>query len=262
MKFFGNVTKLEAAIEAADNAINPALTKANVLSLKVDGKDIPLSDAPLANRIAAFVAIADKGENDATVNQLTVTNAELAARNEKLSGDLATVQAFLGGAKNDNQALTNRAETAEAAVTKLTADKAQLKLELSAAQSEYQRVLTEQAAFNTELSKACLAIGCLQLTDTNGIAIKLTAPEEQRLEAANKIPPSEKLKAYQGGLNLAMTKLGLTANSLPGAPVSFVSAPAGIVAQHNAIKDPTERALHYRKNKEAIDAAYRNLSTK
>lgn len=260
MKFFGNVTKLEAAIEAADSAINPALAKAKILSVKVDGKDVPVSEAPLANRILALLAISEPGSHEQTVAQLTVTNAELASRNEKISGDLATATATLGGVQADLRAMTTRAENAEGSVSTLTAEKGQLAIQLKAAQDEYSRVSREQAAFNTELSKACIAVGCLQLTDANGAALSPNASEAAKLEAANRIPASDKLKAYQAGLNTAIANTGLSVAGLPGAPLKVINTPdTAILAQYDLITDPTERAKFYKANASKIFSAMKAL---
>lgn len=264
MKFFGNVTKLEAAIEAADSAINPALATAKILTLKVEGKDVPASEAPLANRIAALLAVSAPGVSEQSVANLTTTNAELAARNETISTELATSNSLLGGLRQELAEQKTKLTNAEASVSTLTAEKAQLEIQRKAAQSEYERVSKEQASLNTELSRACLAIGCLQLTDANGAAIKQTSTEEQKLEAANRIPASEKLKAYQGGLNLAISNMGANISSLPGAPLKLVSSASGIIAQYNAekAKGASEGVAFYRLHAAEIDAAMRDKAAK
>jgi len=263
MKFFGNVTKLEAAIEAADGVLNAALAKANVLTVSIDGKAVAVADAPLADKARALIALNPVGESQATVNELHVTNTGLAARLEGVSGERDTALASLGALQLDKSNLTTRAEAAEASVQTLTAEKGQLGVQLKAAQSEFERVSREHAGFNTELSKACIAVGCLQLTDASGAALPLAAGEAVKLEAANKLSVSDKLKAYQAGLNMAITATGLNVASLPGAPLKFTATPAaGILAQHKAITDPMAKAQHYAKNKEAIDQAYRDLNSK
>lgn len=258
MKFFGNVTKLEAAIEAADSAINPALATAKILTLKVDGKDVPASEAPLANRISALLAVSAPGVSEQSVANLTTTNAELAARNESISTELATATSVLGGVRTELAELTTKAANLEASVSTLTAEKAQLEIHRKAAQSEYERVAKEQSTFNTEFSKACLAIGCLQLADANGTPLSPSAPEEQKLEAANKIAPAEKLKAYQGGLNLAISQMGVNTNKLPGNPLRFVKSNSEIIARYNAEKARSAAAgvAFYRAHANEIDAAF------
>lgn len=258
MKFFGNVTKLEAAIEATDAVLNAALAKANVLTVSVDGKSVAMSEAPLADKARALIALNPVGESQQTVNELHVTNAGLAARLEAISNERDTANASLGALQLDKRNLTTRAEAAEASVQTLTAEKGQLGVQLRAAQSEFERVSKEQSAFNTELSKVCLAVGCLQLTDAGGAALSPNATEAAKLEAANRIPVGDKLKAYQGAVNQAITATGVTVASLPGAGMAQ-QATGNILAELEAIKDPTERARFRIKHSSAIFAAAKAL---
>lgn len=263
MNFFGNVKKFEAAFAALQSVFNPALDKAGIKTLKVEGKDLPASEAPLADQAIALLAANPTGEHQQTISELHVTNASLAKRIETLESEKAVALGTVSGLQSEKQELTNRSTASEAAVQKLTAELGQTQVQLKAAQDEFNRVAREQAAFNTELSKACIAVGCLQLHDANGAALPLNASAEAKLASANLLTLSEKLKAYQGGLNTAIAATGLSVASLPGAPLQFVqSAPRGILAEHRAITDPVAKARHYEKHKEAIDQAYRELNQK
>lgn len=258
MAKYWNVVKANAVIEAAEAKLAPALAKANIATIPVDGKPVPAAQAPLDAQIEAVFAANPPGEASHDKSELLVTNATLADELQKREVALATANATVGSLQSEKQTFVSRAEAAEASVLTLTAEKGQLNVQLKAAQSEYDRVSREQAAFNTELSKACIAVGCLQLTDANGAALSLNASEAAKLEAANKIPLSDKLKAYQGAVNQAITATGLNVASLPGAPLKFVqSPPTGILGQYNAITDPMEKTAFYRKHKAEIREAAR-----
>lgn len=260
LKFFGNASRMEAVINKISAVIEPALAKAKIVTLEVGGKTIPTSEAPVDVQVAALLAANPVGGGQQEVSNLHVINANQAEQIQNLTNENATLQATVGGLQQDKIALTSRAEAAEATAGKQSAALAQKDIEIKASQDNFTRLHGEQLVFNTELSKACIAVGCLQLTDANGAAIKQTATEEQKLEAANKIPVSEKLKAYQGALNLAASNLGLSIASLPGAPLKFQQTPAtGILAQYEAAKAQGAGAgvEFYRKNATAIDEAYR-----
>jgi len=253
-----NIGRANELIDSAAAVLAPALEKANIKTITVGGKPVAASAAPIADQISALIAVSSTTTGSQNENELMVTNSTLAAQLEKITLELATAQTAVGTLQGQVSTLTNRAEAAESAVQKLTAEKAQQDVQLESAKKEFTRVSSEASALNTELSQACIAIGCLQLVDANGAALSPNASASAKLEAANKISPSEKIKAYQGGFSLALSNIGLSAANIPGSQLKLVQAPAGgILAQYNAITDPQQKVAFYRKNADAIDAAYK-----
>mgnify|MGYP001354181235 FL=1 len=73
-------------------------------------------------------------------------------------------------------------------------------------------------SFNAELSKACVAGNILELKGDDDKPLPPETPPETTTAAALKVPVLEKFRAYQGSLNAAFAKAGLSISSLPGAP--------------------------------------------
>src|SRR5690348_14565569 len=92
-KFLPNITKANAQIQAASEVIDPALAAAKISTLKVDGKDVAASEAPLSVKVAAIAALVGAGEKSQDVSELIATNGQIAARVEALEGELATANA-------------------------------------------------------------------------------------------------------------------------------------------------------------------------
>jgi hypothetical protein len=102
-------------------------------------------------------------------------------------------------------------------------------------------------------------VQCLTLLEADGTPLKASATEAEKLEAANRIPATEKLKAYQNGLNNAIAATGLELSRLPGATLKFVQGtPKGILAEYNAITDSAAKTAFYRKHKDAMHQAHRD----
>ncbi len=148
--------------------------------------------------------------------------------------------------------------TANANVERLTASNAQNEGLLRASNAEVVRVTKDLATANTEISKICLKVNCLALTDADGKSLANTATEAERLEAANRISMTDKLTAYSGAVNAAAARVGVDLTILPnGGPAGGAKSAVNVLEQYNAITHPQERQAFYRKNKEAINACYR-----
>lgn len=253
-----NFGKLCDEVDSAHAAIDPLLTKANISTITVDGKPVAAAEVPLKLKIDALAAVMPTTAGNQAENELMVTNATLAAQIEKVSGELATANATGGKLTLEARDLTTRATNAEASVQTLTAEKGQLDVQLKASNSEFSRVNTSLSAISSKLSKACIGVGCLQLLGENGGPLPANATEAQKITAADKIPIAEKLEAYQGALNTAISNVGLSVASIPGAPLKLeAGSPKGIRAQYAAIPNASEKTAFYRANKTAIDASYR-----
>lgn len=215
IKFLADITKANSQIKTGHEVIDPALATAKISTLKVDGKDVPASEAPLPVKIAALAALVGSGEKSQEVSELIATNGQIAARVESLEGELATATGTVSAQTQKITALESELFTANANVERLTASGAQDGGLLKASNGEVHRITKELAMVNTELSKQCLEYGCLDLTTEDGKLLAKDASEADRLAAANRIPIADKLKASKGAVNVAMHKLGLSVGDLP-----------------------------------------------
>jgi len=216
-KFF-NIGKANAEIEGATAAIDNALSTAKISTINVDGKVLTLAEAPLAAKIAAFAALAKTGDTTQDVSDLIVSNGQIAAQVEDLTGKLATASALNQALSREKTELIGKLETATASVQTLTAKQTELTQLLDASNKEASRVTSEKLAQDAELSQVCVATGCLILTDAAGKELAKDAPPEQKLAAAKVVPFADKMKAYRGAVNAAIAKTGSTPLEMPSAP--------------------------------------------
>jgi hypothetical protein len=100
----------------------------------------------------------------------------------------------------------------------------------------------------------------------DGKPLGADAPPAVKLAAAEAIPVEEKLTAYQGAVNAALTRLGVDTAALPGQPGATINvAEHGLLARIAATTDPTEKAKLRHENMAAIRAGFRpfgNTTTK
>lgn len=245
-----NFKALNAELHASDKAADPLLVAAKITSIKVDGKDVPAAEAPLDAKIAALGSLLNAGNKTEDSANLIAANGQLAAQVEDLNGKLTVSQAALAENTAKLTAATNDLTVAQASIDKLTADKAQLNSQLEAVNKEAGRLTSELQALNTEISKQALAYGVLKVEGKD---------EAERLVAAQALPAKDKLTAIDGAVTHALARVGAGNGSVPNvAPKPANVSHANILAEHEAIKDPTEKIRHYRANAAAIDAAYRS----
>lgn len=258
---FWNIGKANAEISSAHEAADATLESAKITSLKVDGKDMPASDAPLAVKIVACRALIASGEKTQDVSELVATNGQIAAQAEELSGKLALAQATIA---SQNQKISEQGaqlSSANASVSELTAKTAQLQTSLDASNKEAARLAGHVNGVNEDISRMCLDFGCLDL------GLKADATEAQKIEAANKLKESDKLNTARGAVASAVSRIGLAAPAAPSTLGSASSptqavAHSAILAQYDAIKDPAERTRFYRANASKIFSAMKALQGK
>ena len=205
-----NVFKLNAENEALHARMDTVLAKASLKTISREGKAVALDDATAMEKLDAMLAIASPGSEQTNLNTLTQTNAELAARLEKAESDGKTVNATVAGLNLEKQTLTKRAEDAEGAVQKLTAETAQSGVQLRAANSELVRVTKESQAVNRQISEQCLTYGCIDaalLKDADGKILAADADQDAKLAAADRIPVDQKLAMSQGAVNLSLQRI-------------------------------------------------------
>lgn len=250
-KSFWNIGKANAEITAADSAIDPALANAKITTLKVDGRDVPAHEAPLASKISALLSVAAPGVAAQDISELVVTNDQLSKQIEKVSDE--NTQLAAGNAALTQENVQTKADlvTAKASIESLTASQSELSVRHEAALNQVSASTTKFNALNTKISQACITAGCLELP-------KDADTDEKKLEAANAIKPEDKLTAYEGAVNAAVARIGDGNGKVPNGNGKVISLSANnVIAKYEAITDSTEKIRHYRANKQAIDAAYR-----
>jgi chromosome segregation ATPase len=261
-KFF-NIGKANAEISAAEEALNPAMEKAGIRTVNVDGKDVAQHEAPLGQRISALLAANPPGARLQDASELLASNDVISKRCEKAESDLAIAQTSVATLTRDNATLQDKLTAAHASIQTLTAESADCTNRLQAAVNQFTANAKVIAEYNTELSRICLANGCLELMGADGKPLAADAPLETKLAAADAISIGDKLKAYQGAVNSALTKVGVEASKLPGASgtaAKVTLSQASILNQYNAITDPTEKASFRVKNMSALFAAAKSLN--
>jgi hypothetical protein len=212
-----NFKKNNAELSAADAAIAPLLTAAKISTVAVEGKDIPVADAPLDARIAALGKLISTGDKTEDSAELVKANGELAGQVEALEGKLTVANATISAQTQKIAALENGSNTASASVTKLTTDLGAANTLLEASNKEVTRLLAVISAESLELSNDCIDAKCLDLRDGEGKPLAENATREQKIEAANKIPMKDRRIAFKGAVNSTLAKMNLP---LLGAPIA------------------------------------------
>lgn len=248
-KSFWNIGKANAEITAADSAIDPALAAAKISVIKVDGRDIPAHEAPLADKITALLAVAAPQAAAHDMSELVVTNDQLSKQIDRLTDENVKISAGNAALTQENVQLKADLETAKASIASLTASEAELSVRHEAALSQVSKSTEKFNNLNREISAACLKAGCLDVSGEN---------EAEKLAAADAIEPSVKLAAYAGAVNTAVARIGVT---MPAPAAGGTSNPnlaqTNLIAKLDAIKDPVERAKFFRENKAALATAAR-----
>ncbi len=226
-----NALTLRAELDSIEATLAPHLDKAKVLTASIDGKSVPISEAPLTDRIKSLMAVNPVGDDKQSAADLSITNADIAARLEKAESDLSVANATTGGLQAKIRDLETRATTAESTVQKMTAERAQVDLQLQSSQSEYARVSREQASDNAALSAKALSFGALSdLRDAGGNILPSTASVADKQAAADRIKFTAKLDALGGVCSSALLRLGVPSGHTPAQP------PAGSGTQAPTMK--------------------------
>lgn len=219
LRFFG-IKEANAAYQSAEAVIDPLLVAAGVTELKIKGEVIPIEKAMVADKISAYAALAKPGAEQQKVADLVVTNDTLAKSARESMDKLTVAESTVQALQRDLAERDQQLATANAAMHSLTDRLAQSGVVEKAATDTIARHSAEIAAFNTELSKRCISHNCLDLRDANDKPLATDATTEQKLAIAEKIPWRDKLKADDGALNVAMSKLGINVATIPGAPIT------------------------------------------
>ncbi len=213
-----NIGKANAALNAAAAALVPAMEAAGIKTISVDGKAVAYADAPLAAQISALIAAQPPVSNATQISDVLVSNEQIAGELDKTKTELAVAQTSVATLTRENGQLKQDLATSQTSVQTLTVENGDLKNRLTAATNQFSANAKELASRDTDLSRLCIAAGCLELTDVSGKALAKDATEEQKMEAAGRISHSDKLKAYRGAVNAAIAKTGASPLEIPTLP--------------------------------------------
>lgn len=210
-----NIGKANAAISDAQAALAPALAKAGISTIAVDGKTVPAAEAPLASQITALIGaqpvVADSQSAAEAIASNDLISKELDAAQAQLALKTTAVETLT----RSNADLTSRLSTAEATVQDLTVKNGVMKTERDAAVAEYGKVSEQLTAQKTALAQRCLAVGCLDLIGEDGKPLAKDATDTVKLAAAMKLSHGDLFKAHNGALNAAAAKMGIVFAEIP-----------------------------------------------
>ena len=210
-----NVGKANAIIDSANAAADAGLTSAKITTLKVDGKDVPAVEAPLDAKISAVSALVTSGDKTQDVSELIASNGQIAAQVEDLTAKNVTLTATSSAQVQKITALETELALSKTSVATLTAEVSGSKNLLAASGNENVRVTGLLNAANAEISKQCIAVNCLTLTDGDGKPLVKDATDAAKLEAANKIPVAEKITALMGAIHSSAANIGVDLKKVP-----------------------------------------------
>ncbi len=204
-----NFKRNSAELAAADAAIAPFLTSSKIASVVIEGKEVRAEDAPLdakINALGALIATGSKAEDSA---ELIKANGELAAQVEVSEGKLLAATATVSAQAQKIAGLESAATTATASVAKLTTDLGAANTLLSASNGEVSRTLGLLASQKSALAARCIAAGCIDFAKD--------ATEADKVVAAEKLSFDALFSAYNGAVNAAVAKTGVSFAALPSA---------------------------------------------
>lgn len=224
-----NFKKNHAELTAAESAIAPILTAANIKTVSVKGVDVSVSEAPLADKIVALGKLTASGDKTEDSAALVSANGQLAEQVEAVEGKLLAEKSISASQSQKIIDLTGQLTVKTDALTSETAGHLATKDLLNTTTEAATRLTGELAAQKTALAQRCIAANCLDLS-----ALGKDATDAQRLEAAEKLSFDALFAAYNGAVNSAIAKTGVSFAALPSA------VPGGTQAAAPKFKSATE----------------------
>ena len=231
-----NLIKSRAELVASDAAIDPILASSKITVLQVDGKDVPATDAPLPVRITALGKLISTGDKTADTAALIEANGQLAAQTEANESKLTVANSTISAQTQKIASLETQLATQTASVQTLTATLASTENLLKASNGEVARTMKALADQKQALALRCLAANCLDLTGEDGKPLAKEASQEIRLAAAMNLSQEDLFKFYNGAVNAAVSKTGVSFETIPN------MVPSGIGQKPIATDEPKGRA--------------------
>jgi septal ring factor EnvC (AmiA/AmiB activator) len=212
------ISKANAEFDAAEAALAPALAKAGITSISIDGKVTQLTDASLAQKISALIAVQPAVADSQQLSDVLVSNEAIATELEKTKLDLSLAQTSVSSLTRENGSLKTELATSQASVQTLTGEKADLNNRLTAATSQFSANAATIRAQDGVISKLCIDTNVLELTGEDGKPLAADAKDDEKLAAAAKVPFGDKVKAYKGAVNAAIKRTGANPLEIPELP--------------------------------------------
>ena len=212
---FWNIGKANAEIDSAASILAPALAKAGIQTIAVDGKTVAASEAPLSAQITALIAAQPVVPDSQNAAEALVSNDLISKELDSTKTELALAKTSVDSLTRSNADLQGRLATADASVQSLTVKVGVLTTERDAAVNQFTSNSKELTAQKTALAERCLAAGCLELTGEDGKTLAADASHETKLAAAMKLSHGDLFKAYNGAVNAAVAKTGVTFAAIP-----------------------------------------------
>jgi septal ring factor EnvC (AmiA/AmiB activator) len=215
---FWNIGKANSEITTAEDVLAPALTKAGISTVTIDGKPVAIADASLAAKISALIAANPPGAGSQQVSDVLVSNDLISKELEKTKTDLAIAQTSVATLTREKADLESKLTVSNKSVETLTAERGDLLNRKQAAENQFTANQQEITAFNGQLSELCLATGVLHLRTAAGEELPENATRDEKMQAADRIAWREKLTAYRGAVNAAIKKTGASPLEIPALP--------------------------------------------
>ena len=202
-----NFPKIKSEYFAAEAAIDPILVSAKITSLKFDGKDVPAAEAALSVKIGAIGALLATGDKTQDTSELIAANGQLAAQVDTLEAGHVNDTATISAQVQKITGLEGQLSTANASTQKLTADLGTANNLLTASNAEVSRLTGAMASQKKTLAERCVAANCLDFPKD--------ATAEHKLAFAMNLSHEDLFKAYNGAVNLAISKTGVSFDAIP-----------------------------------------------
>ena len=221
-----NIGKANALIDASTSVLAPALAKAGISTIAVDGKTVPVADAPLNLQISALLAAQPAVEGSQSAAQALESNELISAELDKTKTELAIKTTAVESLTRSNADLQAKLTTANATVQDLTVKNGVLDTQRNAAVSQFNTNADQLKNQKMALVQKCLAANCLDLTGDDGKPLAKDASDETKVAAAMKLSHDDLFKAFNGAVNSAIAKTGVTFAQIPsGQPSSTDKKP-------------------------------------
>lgn len=225
---FLSLSDNQAEIDAAQAALDPMLAKAGIKEINIGGKVFHFDNAEekgkiaLAEQIKALAALspATSTQDISLIIQDSENTAKLATEAQE---KLETANTNVATLTREKLAAEEKLKTAENTIASMTRDNANLTNQLDAAIKQHGKALSEQNASKTALAAKCLAANCLDLNGDDGKPLPNDATQESKMAAAMKLSYGDLFKAFNGAVNAAVAKVGVTFADIPSGKPSNVN---------------------------------------
>ena len=213
-----NIGRANAEISAAEDALAPALEKAGIKTISIDGKSVAATDASLAARISALIAAQPAVPDSQNAAEALVSNELISKELETTKTELALKTTAVESLTRDKADLESRLSTASATVQSQSVQIGVLTTERDAAVKQFTSNSKELTAQKTVLAQRCIAARCVDLIDESGKALAADATDETKLTAVMRTSQPDLFKAYCGAVNAAIAKTGASPLEIPVLP--------------------------------------------